>query len=105
MGLSIVARHPELIARLQANAHTLRQGLRALGLSVNDSPAPIIALELGDSANMQRIQRALAAEGILIAYMAAYAGLGPEGILRIAVFSSHTDDMLKQLILAMGRHL
>ncbi|MCU0961338.1 MAG: hypothetical protein MUF48_14670 [Pirellulaceae bacterium] len=46
-----------------------------------------------------------AAEGTLTAYMAAYGGLGPEGILRIAVFSSHTDDMLEQLILAMGRHL
>lgn len=105
MGLNILATHPDMIARLQANARTLRQGLRQLGLRINDSPAPIIALELGNAANMQRLQRALAAEGILIAYMAAYAGLGPEGILRIAVFSSHTEDMLEQLILALGRHL
>ncbi len=105
MGLRIVAAHPEMIARLQANAHSLRQGLRGLGLDVPDSPVPIIALELGDSANMQRIQRALADEGILIAYMAAYAGLGPEGILRIAVFSTHTDEMLEQLTRAIERNL
>ena len=94
-----------MIARLQKNAHTLRHGLRSLGLNVPDNPVPIFALELGDSANMQRIQRALADEGILIAYMAAYAGLGPEGILRIAVFSSHTDEMLEQLTRAIERHL
>lgn len=105
MGLRIVAAHPEMIARLQANARTLRSGLRGLGLDVPDSPVPIIALELGDAANMQRMQRALADEGILIAYMAAYAGLGPEGILRIAVFSTHTDEMLEQLTRTIGRHL
>jgi glycine C-acetyltransferase/8-amino-7-oxononanoate synthase len=47
---------------------------------------------------MQRIQRELMQRGIAVAYMAAYCGLGPEGGLRIAVFATHTEPMIQQLL-------
>ena len=30
--------------------------------------------------------------------MAAYSGLGPEGGLRIAVFATHTEEMIERLV-------
>jgi hypothetical protein len=43
------------------------------------------------------------ARGILVAYMAAYAGLGSEGALRLAVFATHTAEMIDQLLDALRR--
>jgi len=43
--------------------------------------------------------------GILIAYMPAYSGLGPEGALRLVVFATHTEAMIKQLLDELGRLL
>jgi 7-keto-8-aminopelargonate synthetase-like enzyme len=59
---------------------------------------PIVALTIGNAANMQRIQRELMDRGITVAYMRAYSGLGPEGALRIAVFATHTEAMIRQLL-------
>jgi hypothetical protein len=42
-------------------------------------------------------------EGILVAYMAAYSGLGAEGALRLAVFATHTSEMIDRLLDALGR--
>ena len=44
------------------------------------------------------MQRELMARGIALAYMSSYAGLGPEGGLRIAVFATHTEAMIGQLL-------
>jgi len=38
------------------------------------------------------------ARGIAVAYMPAYAGLGPEGGLRIAVFATHTEETITRLL-------
>jgi glycine C-acetyltransferase/8-amino-7-oxononanoate synthase len=89
---------PDLRRQLAGNAATLKRGLRKLGLATDDSPVPIASLVLGDAANMQRIQRTLADRGISIAYFAAYAGLGPAGALRIAVFATHSTQMIDELV-------
>ena len=76
-----------------------------MGLEVNDSPVPIVSLTLGDAVNMCRIQQALAEKGILIAHIKRYSGLGPDGALRIAVFSTHTNSMIDQLADTLGKVL
>ena len=103
MGLEIVTTTPQMITRLQENARRLKGNLRQIGLNTNDSPVPIISLEIGDAVNMRRIQQALADEGILIAHMGCYSGLGPDGALRIAVFSTHTDAMIDRLTETLGK--
>jgi len=95
--IELVIDHPEMRTRLRENVRAARGGLRELGLEVDDTPVPIICLTLGTAENMRRIQRELAARGILIAYMPTYSGLGPEGALRLAVFSTHTEGMISQL--------
>ena len=96
--LEIVLAQPELRARLHENVRSLKSGLRRLGLETDDTPVPIISLGLGDGANMRRIQEELAERGIMIAYRATYAGLGPQGAIRIAVFATHTKQQIERLL-------
>jgi 7-keto-8-aminopelargonate synthetase-like enzyme len=103
--LGIVLRHPQLRQRLAQNVRRLRDGLRALGLVVDDWPTPIIGLAIGNNENMRRIHDELRTAGIIVPYFAAYSGSGPDGRLRIAVFASHTEEMLDRLLAELKRLL
>lgn len=96
--LELVRADPTMRTRLWNNARRVKDGLRGMGLEVEDTPVPIICLTVGDAENMQRIQRELMRRGIVIAYLAAYSGLGAEGALRLAVFATHTEEMIGQLL-------
>jgi len=96
--LEIVIERSEMRTRLWENVRTLKSGLREMGLHVDDTPVPIISLTLGTADAMQRIQRELADRGLMIAYLPTYSGLGPEGALRLAVFSTHTQAMIRRLL-------
>jgi 7-keto-8-aminopelargonate synthetase-like enzyme len=100
--LEIVLHEPQLRKRLQANAARLRRGLGEIGLPVEDSPAPIIGVTVGNADNMRRIHQELKAAGILLPY-STYSGAGKEGTLRIAVFATHTDEMLDRLLAELRR--
>jgi 8-amino-7-oxononanoate synthase len=52
---------------------------------------------VGNADNMRRIHRELKSAGILLPY-STYSGAGKEGTLRIAVFATHTEEMLDRLI-------
>ena len=84
--------------KLQENVRYLRLGLRRIGLDVEESPLPMVILTLGSSGNMRRIQKALSELGVLISYIPRNAGLGSQGALRIAVFTTHTSQMIQELI-------
>jgi 8-amino-7-oxononanoate synthase len=100
--IELVIDHPEMRTQLRDNVQAVRSGLREMGLDVDDTPAPIICLTLGTADAMQRIQRELADRGIMVAYLPAYSGLGPEGALRLAVFATHTDAMIRRLLDELG---
>jgi 7-keto-8-aminopelargonate synthetase-like enzyme len=97
-GLKIVASTPALREALAANVCSLRKSLCDLGLDVAQTPSPIIGLRLGNAAAMQRVHEKLIADGILIGYTRDYAGVGADGMLRIAVFATHTPAMLERLV-------
>jgi 7-keto-8-aminopelargonate synthetase-like enzyme len=99
--MELIMADPSLRTGLWANVRRLKDGLRQLGLEVDDTPAPIVCLEIGTAENMRRIQTELMALGIVIAYMATYSGLGPEGGLRLAVFATHTKEMIERLVDAL----
>ena len=104
-GLELVQNDPLLRRRLADNVASLRSGLGGLGLDVEPSPSPIIGITLDRAERMQRVQRQLVSEGIVIAYARDYAGAGPTGMLRIAVFATHTPPMLDALVETLGRAL
>ena len=96
-GLRILTKAPDLRARLRENSERLRAGLRTLGLEIADSPSPIVSFQAGTAQNMRRIQRTLANERILISYLPA-RGDGTRGALRVAVFATHSPEMIDALI-------
>ncbi len=100
--LAIAYQNPALRDRLRANARRLRAGLRGLGIEVEDWSTPIICIRIGDGCEMARIQQTLFSRGIAIAHSRNYAGVDAEGALRIAVFANHTDEMIDELVAALG---
>jgi len=94
----LVRDHPEMLQRLRDNVKLLRDGLRGLGLDVDDSLVPIICLVLDTVERMKQVQAELMEQGILIAYNPKYSDLGPKGGIRIAVFATHTKEMIQRLI-------
>ena len=96
--LRIVIEQPEVLQQLRQNVAQLRSGLRELGLDVEDSPAAVVALQLETAEQMQHIQETLAERGIWIAYVPSYSGVGPQGLLRLAVFATHTTEMIDHLL-------
>lgn len=103
--IRIAREEPQLRARLAGNVRAVRTGLRGLGLPVEDLPTPIIPLALPDGAALARLHERLRADGVLVPYLPRYAGLGPHGALRIAVFATHEPSHLERLFAALRRHL
>jgi 7-keto-8-aminopelargonate synthetase-like enzyme len=103
--LELIASDSSFRLRLRANAAQLRGGLRSLGLQVNDSPAAQTGVVIGDAANMKRLHAVLKQRDILVPYVGAYSGIGPEGLLRFAVSSAHTPDMIVHLLDSLKRLL
>ena len=100
--LELVTAQPQWRTRLWENVRTLKAGLSGLGLDVDDTRVPIIRLEIGSGDAMRGIQSQLAQQGIMVAYMPSYSGLGPEGALRLAVFATHTEAMIRRLLDALA---
>jgi 8-amino-7-oxononanoate synthase len=96
--LEFIASDPSYRLRVRENAAQLRTGLCALGLDANDSPAAQCGVVIGDAANMKRLHAALKERDILVPYVGAYSGIGPEGLMRFAVSSAHTPAMIAHLL-------
>lgn len=96
--LRIVMAEPELRQRLHENVRRLKEGLATLGFKTDPTPVPIIALDLGTSERMRGVHTALMERGVAIAYSSGYSSVGPNGALRIAVFATHTPEMIDQLV-------
>lgn len=102
-GLEILESEPGLRERLATNILRLRDALRAAGLPVAMLPTPIVSLRLESAARMEQVQRGLEDAGILVAHTRDYPGAGPEGVLRIAVFATHSPEMIARLAAELAR--
>ena len=96
-GLEIVQSNPAIRDQLTRNVFRLREALRGLGLPLEMSASPILGFSIGDAQRMQSIHQQLLERQIAIAYSRNYTGSGPHGTLRIAVFATHTVDMIDRL--------
>ena len=100
--LEICLREPERRERLRRNVRQLRDGLRAMGIAVGDEPTPNVGVVIRDGATMQQLHKMLKAQGILVPYVPAYSGTGPWGLMRFAVCSEHTPEMIARLLAAVA---
>jgi 8-amino-7-oxononanoate synthase len=96
--LEIVMRETSLRRQLRENVLYLRRGLRALGLTVPEGATADVGITVGVADNMRRIHEALKARGIMLPYVDAYAGVPPAGLLRFAVFASHSAAQIDRLL-------
>lgn len=95
--LKYVAANPQMRVELRALTDYLRRRLRGLGVSVIDSPAPIVAFRWGGRDDMRELQRRAFERGIYIHY-STYVGAGAEGMIRCAVFRDHCRGDIDALV-------
>jgi 7-keto-8-aminopelargonate synthetase-like enzyme len=95
--LTCVARRPSLRTDLRALTDYLRTRLRALGLAIQDSPAPIVAFKWGGRKEMLALQRRAFEDGVYL-YHSTYIGTDADGVIRCAVFCDHTKEDIDALV-------
>ncbi len=104
-GLELISGQAGLRRQLADNVAALRGGLQSLGLAVESTPSPIVSLVLENASRMEHVHQYLLREGIAIAYARDYAGAGADGILRIAMFATHSVAMIEYLLQKMAEAL
>ena len=98
--LDILEREPERVTQLHANVRKMRNGLRALGFDVIDSPTGIIPIMIGDTAEAIRMSDQLLELGVFV------IGFGfpvvPEGKarLRVQMSAAHTPAQIDRALAA-----
>lgn len=105
IGIALLRGNAGLLSQLADNVQRVRSGLRGLGLSIADSPVPIVSVTSG--IDLEALQQRLAAQNILIKRVApnGYSDAPACESLRIAVFSSHSTAQIDRLITTMGNLL
>jgi 8-amino-7-oxononanoate synthase len=96
--LQIARLQPDLRARLHENVRLARQGLRALGWDLPDTPVPILCLSARPGLDLARIKAALYERDICIAHVTTYSSTPPGGALRIAIFADHSQAQIERLL-------
>ncbi len=100
-GIRWVGQHPEARQTLWRNARYLKTKLQELGLPVENSHIPIVSWTLDSADNMKKIQQELMNRNIAIQY-SHYIGSGKKGVLRVVVFSTHTETQIDSLTETLG---
>jgi glycine C-acetyltransferase/8-amino-7-oxononanoate synthase len=101
-GIKLLCANPQWRDKLRSNARRLKHGLQGLGFDMKDNDVPIATLSLGDEDSMAHVKHTLMERDIAIQH-AHYSGVGEEGVLRMVVFSTHTDEQIDRLIEELRR--
>ncbi|NOU58350.1 aminotransferase class I/II-fold pyridoxal phosphate-dependent enzyme [Marinifilum caeruleilacunae] len=96
-GLQLVSDHPEWRDTIRANAMRLKNGLRQLGIEVENNDFPVTSFKIGNAEQMQAIHAEVLKRNIYIQYT-KYIGAGPEGVLRTVMFSTHSNEQIDLLL-------
>jgi glycine C-acetyltransferase len=81
--IEIVEREPQRVRKLHANVKTVRDGLKKLGFTVQDSPSAIIPIIIGDTAEAIRKSKRLLELGVWV--VAFGYPVVPQGQARLRV--------------------
>ncbi len=98
--LEIAKRRPELRERLWANVRLLKEGVRKLGIEMNDTEAPIVTFAASSPADTARVHQGLLERGYFV-YLSHYVGAPEGGVLRHAVFANHKPEHIHGLLRAL----
>lgn len=92
--LNILKQEPERVARLQASAAFLREGLQSLGYDTGLSETAVIPVMLFDDAKTALFARKLRDYGVLVSPVLFPAVTQGAARLRLCVTAAHTEDHL-----------
>jgi 8-amino-7-oxononanoate synthase len=106
-GVRLLALHPEMRRALWGNVGRLRDSLRGLGFGLPASPVPIISLSGRSGLDLRRVHAALAGDGIAVLHVppCGYSDAPDVESLRIAVFSTHSQEQIDRLADSIRRAL
>ncbi len=99
--LEIARLNPGLRDQLHANVKQARDGLRAIGWDVEDTPVPIICLPAREGFSPGAICRLLFEQGIAVDHVRNYTSTPSGGALRLAICARHTREQIERLIKAL----
>ena len=99
--LKLVRNDPSIAKRANDSAKYLRSNLSALGLSVPDTPAPVVSFSHGTFSEMRNIQQRVFDEGMYVLH-SNYIASGPGGIIRLSLFADHSIEDLDRVTKAIG---
>ncbi|MFC2082776.1 aminotransferase class I/II-fold pyridoxal phosphate-dependent enzyme [Candidatus Bipolaricaulota bacterium] len=104
-GIQILMENPEMRQDLWANTKRMKEGLRKLGFSVDETPIPIINIPGNPSLDLEHVEAELNRQNILVLRLPAggYSDAPDVESLRIAVFSTHSEEQIDRVIDVMGR--
>jgi 8-amino-7-oxononanoate synthase len=100
MGIRILNDHPEMRQRLWGNVKRVRDGFRELGFEMPESPVPIVNVKGPPAVDLKHVEQELMRHDIVILHVPpnGYSDAPDVESLRIAVFSTHTDDQIRRLL-------
>jgi 8-amino-7-oxononanoate synthase len=96
--LKRVEAEPDLRRRLDANAHHLFEGLRALGFAMGPHASPIAAVVMPDQATAVGMWNALMANGVYLNLAVPPATPDNRSLLRSSVSAAHTPEQLDRVL-------
>lgn len=102
--LDLAYQNPQWRVDLRRNIQMLQQGLRSMGIPVNDLPVPIICLPAG-MVDIYHLRQRLFDAGIAVELVRGYTSAPAGGALRIAVFANHTVDQIHNLLENLKKNL
>lgn len=100
--LDVLAREPERLARLRANARRLRAGLRHLGLLLPEHPTPIIPVPLGRETAAWQLARRLLRRGAVALPVTHPAVPRGKARLRLCAMASHREADIEEALAAFA---
>ncbi len=93
--LRILRSEPERMARTRANGELLRSALAAAGAAPLPGRGAVIAVPTGEEEETVAAWRAAFHEGVYVNAVAYPAVPRGQGVLRLSVMSTHTDEQLR----------
>lgn len=101
--LDIARLNPGLRNQLRANVKQARDGLRAAGWDVGDTPSPIICLPAGEDFTPGMTCTRLFEQGIAVDHVRNYTSTPAGGALRVAINALHSTEQIARLVDAIQK--
>jgi 8-amino-7-oxononanoate synthase len=101
--LEILKENPQLPLKVVANANKVRHGLKAMGFTLVDADAAIVAVMIGENEKTFRFWQALYEEGVFVNAFISPAVRDGEQMLRLSFMATHRERHLNFILNAFKK--